>query len=588
MKWWERWGGGRFDAEVESFRKRDLDFALDPDAFAAGRVVLCGTIEVGVEVVDLEVHYPDRYPWTRFAVVAPNLTLPRHQHPSAKTLCVFPRSSRHWQRRLLAGDVVAERVPELIRLVRAGGSQLYEAEDPQGEPYSTYFPYWPLGGILIPEEIAEAAVGVDGGQIVIRTLGDAGWLDVDGHVPTAADSRSVGAAVAMELRRGSTTLATVDRERWVHTGGATFTAEWLRIDPPPVFAEGPAVVRYLMENYPLARESLADAGSRAHLFGVVFEEEIRHREFGDAWMFPFTRAEALPVGLKRTPKPRPLAAQVLRGMQVGADLLGERIPELAPLRERVVSVVGLGTLGAPFAKEMARSLVRELRILDFDFVDPATAVRWELGASVAGAQKTFAVRAHLAGNYPQTTVVPVEGMLGATGEDDAVLASLFTGADLIVDATAEDNVSAALADYAWERDIPFLAYWSIEGVGGLIARLIRGQTGCYHCLELAISADGGTIALPAEPATPRRVQPRGCADPTFTAPAADLTPLVPQAARIAFGELCAGAEGGYPRSAFDVHVLWLREPDGSLVEPIRWDAHPLPIDERCTLHPDGS
>lgn len=586
MKWWDRWPG-RLEAEEESFNRSGLDFARDEAAFAEGRFVLHGTIEVDDERVDLDVQYPDRYPWTRFTVAAPNLELPRHQHPLAKNLCVFPRNSVHWDRRYLAGDIVAERVPELIRLVRAGGSVLHEAEDPQGEPYSTYFTYWPLGGILIPDEVASRAVGIDGGQLMIRMLDDSRWIDVLGAMSSFDDPHSLGVGVAIELRRGTEHLAHVDADTWAAFAGPTFTVNWARVEPPPVLADPGKVTSYLIEKHDAVRKALVANDKRTHIFGIVFEEEIRHGEFGDAWMFPFTRAEPSAPSTKRTtPKKARTAAHLLRGMQVGRVVLTERIPELAPMSGSTVAVIGLGTLGAPFAKEMVRGLIREIRIVDFDHVDAATAVRWELGASVAGADKALTIGARLRTDFPYTKVVPIQWMVGGTeGEADDWLSQTSThGADLIVDATAEDNVTAAVAEHAWESGTPFLTFWSIEGIGGVVARLAPGKTGCYHCLELAISPDGGSIAVPDAPASLPRVQPRSCADPTFTAAAADLTPLVSQAARLAYGELCGGVEGGYPRSAYDVHVLWLREPDGTLIEPVRWTAHLLPVDPTCPLH----
>jgi len=156
---------------------------------------------------------------------------------------------------------------------------------------------------------------------------------------------------------------------------------------------------------------------------------------------------------------------------------------------------------------------------------------------------------------------------------------------LVIDATAEDNVTALLADYARERAVPFMALWGVEGFGGAVARLVPRETGCYYCLELHMSPEhGANVPMPAPPSTIRRVQPRGCADPTFTAPSIDLLPIANQAARAAFGELCRGVEAGYPRYRHDVHVLSVRHPDGSLVEPPEWRSFQLSIHPECPCH----
>ena len=133
--WWERWPGRR-EAELASFRRHGLAFRQEEEAFRAGRLVLRGSIAVDGENVELVVVYPDSYPWTRFTVAAPSLALPRHQHPFGKNLCVFPRASEHWNRTWLAGDIVIDRVPDLIRVVRRGGETLRDAEEPVHHGYT--------------------------------------------------------------------------------------------------------------------------------------------------------------------------------------------------------------------------------------------------------------------------------------------------------------------------------------------------------------------------------------------------------------------------------------------------------------------
>ena len=282
----------------------------------------------------------------------------------------------------------------------------------------------------------------------------------------------------------------------------------------------------------------------------------------------------------------------IRGLRGGADHQAERIPELAPLRKSSVSVVGLGTLGSPLAKEMARSMVAELHPVDYDFVDPATSVRFESGYELAGISKPLGLADTFRRNYPHTRVVPHHIMIGGDsthdGKSDAAeLRELIDQVDLVIDATAEDNVTAAITDRAWQADVTSVVLWSIEGVGGVVLRLVPGETGCFYCMELHISSEGGTIDLPKPPAESKRVQPPGCADPTFTSPAADMQPLVSMASRLSFGELCKESPVGYPRYENDLYVLWLRKPDGSLYDPPTWESHKLPVHPDCPCHADS-
>lgn len=589
--WWERWPGRR-EAEIDSFRRHGLAFIQDDNAFEAGRLVLRGSIVMGDQEIHLDVVYPDSYPWTRFSVAAPGLDLPRHQHPFGKNLCVFPRASEHWDRRWLAGDVVRERVPELIGAVRRGGEYLQQAEDPQGEPYTDYYNFWPNGGVLVPTEILDAARGVDGGSFSLRMNQSGDWLETI-VLGSEVGKLGVGNGVVVSLTRGQATLARAPEALTRFLTGPTWTGRWVRLHEPPNTSDPSVFASMVARQHPrLQRMNFAN-GSRTNveLIGVVFEEEVVQGERGDAWVFV---AAAKPKGgsgkrSRRAPGQQPPAVALVRGMRAGVDHLGERIPELSPLRDVNVSVIGLGTLGSPLAKEMARNLVRELHVVDPDFVDAGTAVRWERGFGLAGTAKPIALVDDLTRNYPYTSVIGHHAAIGATLEgagdgDRELFEQVIEGSDLVIDATAEDNVTAAIVDSAWDAHVPVVALWSIEGFGGVVVRIVPGETGCYHCLELHLSERSGTVPVPAPPHKSRRVQPRGCADPTFTSPAPDLLPLVDHASRMAFGELCKGYDDGYPRYPSDLYVFWLRQPDGALYDPPRWESHQLTVHPDCPCH----
>lgn len=147
--------------------------------------------------------------------------------------------------------------------------------------------------------------------------------------------------------------------------------------------------------------------------------------------------------------------------------LFERIPELSPLRNKTVAVVGLGCVGAPSVLALARAGIGELRLLDGDFVSPGTTCRWPIGFSAAGGGKVKALQEFIGKNYPFTQIgighYP-EGMgadfrlrLGESlaGVDQmGVLEKLLEGADLIYDATAEEGINQLLCDLAKKFGYP--------------------------------------------------------------------------------------------------------------------------------------
>ena len=41
------------------------------------------------------------------------------------------------------------------------------------------------------------------------------------------------------------------------------------------------------------------------------------------------------------------------------------------------------------------------------------------------------------------------------------------------------DATAVLADYSWELGIPCVTTWSVEGHGGVVTRIVPGETGCF-------------------------------------------------------------------------------------------------------------
>jgi molybdopterin/thiamine biosynthesis adenylyltransferase len=265
-----------------------------------------------------------------------------------------------------------------------------------------------------------------------------------------------------------------------------------------------------------------------------------------------------------------------------------RIPELAPLAKSSIAVIGLGAVGAPGALELARAGVRELRLLDFDHVDPGTIVRWPLGLEAAGLLKTTSLPEFLAANYPYTKLKAYTHRLGAVRDiadaltpDPLVLDEVLNGANLVYDATAEIGIQHSLSDLARERGIPYVCASATEGAwGGLIARIRPGRTeGCWYCLMHHLD----TGSIPTPPRSPTgTVQPIGCANPTFVGAGFDLTEVAIAAARLAVATLCADNQDGYPDYDWDVACLSLRDPEGKAIAP-RWQTFTLKRHLRCEL-----
>lgn len=585
MRWWER-RPEMLGRELSALAALGLDFKVEETERVAGRIVLRGSAPAGrIGTVDLAVVYPGSFPHTRPVIyqTSPGKPLPRHQNPFEGNFCLIGRSSDQWGPEMTAADLVAD-LPRLVELVDAGGEALRGAEDPQGEPITAYYGGVRNGCVLIPPMDGDIPADAMGGTLVVGFADSSAWLQ--DAMRGGEDSR-FGQAVLLEVRDFDGALvasaaegiaARFDREKW--------SGKWVRIPPDDVSPPDPVGFSQHLARLEPRLALRVEKHRRNWKFEIragLFHEEVRQGEFADAWMF-FAYAHR---GEKHTPSQSGVPVKAHRFTH---DSLGERIRHVVGLRHATVATIGLGTLGAPLAVRLAQAQAGVLLLADFDVVDAGTSVRWPYGVPAAGVDKATYLADELGRHHPFVKVEPVGLRIGAVvppgvhaGEsDDVILERLVGEADLVVDATAEDNASRAIAEAAMRAGKPQLYVWSVDGYGGVVASIRPGVTGCYHCLSVALS-DAGSIPPPpaASDVAGTRTQPRGCSDPTFVATAVDLLPLVDQAARIAMSRLTDGTADGYGHVPGDVYVLALRAPDGTPIAAPEWRAYDLPPTPGC-------
>lgn len=256
------------------------------------------------------------------------------------------------------------------------------------------------------------------------------------------------------------------------------------------------------------------------------------------------------------------------------------------LSGKKVALAGAGALGRTVASELARAQVGELRLLDRDWVEAGTIVRWGLGLPAGGYQKVTALRDALQAFYPFLTVIPIDATLGAATLDGSglrdrdALTQLLDGADLLVDATAEYGLNHLFADITREHAIPAVTCWSTEGAwGGGILRTLPEKKGCWYCL-IHLFTERPELLPPIDEQT-GTVQPRGCATRTFTGTGFDLLPIVAQATRVTVQTLLRDVDHSYPRNDHDLFVLRLRDEAGGALPAPEWTSMPLEAHPRC-------
>lgn len=591
QRWYERDGGALLADELAALSVRCRDLRIDPEARELGHIAVYGTLEAGrLGEIDIAVVYPGTFPHTRPAIYQMSgERLDRHQEPVTGNYCLIGRASEQWRPSMKAADLVAD-LPDLVAAADAGGDALAEAEDPQGEPYTSYYPTLPLTSILVPESVRDVPVRIASGRMKVQFV-----EDPPGLAQAAWDSKPHPCrGLLLELRddQDNVMLAAPEKLAGRFTG-AIWEGTWTRIprgDRPPIDATQLAADLVSRNPDAARRHGKVHKGKAIDLHALMFDDEVRQGEYAPTVLFlaRVLRMERHPPGRFTLE-----SAAAVRGYTYGQSTLGERIRPVMGLGDRVISAIGLGTLGAPLVKLLAQAQAGTMRIADHDIVDPNTTVRWPGGIRHAELPKVDALKWEIEQDHPFVSVEPHRLRVGHAPPPAAVLDAdpdidtidrWLNDADLMADATAEDNVTRAVCAAARERGIPQLLVYGVDGYGGVVALLRPGETGCVHCLDLALT-EGGHIEPPpaAENREATRVQPIGCADPTFVAVAPDMLPLVNQAARVAFAHLTDDGNGGYGGLEADVFVLAMRQPDGRPLSVPEWRSHRLPPDIRCPL-----
>lgn len=599
--WWER-HPERLEYELQALAASGVRFERDEAAFAAGIARLRVWPTVGGVEVELAVTFPDLYPFFRFTVDSPTrLGLDHHEAPVGPgALCLLDRATEAWRTHDTVAGLLTTQLPYTLAAGRSADREaVADIEAHQAEPFSEWYPYAPAmlqidGGWVLPPD---ASAGEFRARLTHLGLRDDGVPVVHGVVVEVRDQR--GQVIAKADPR-------LDRAH----AGDDWIGRWTRSpipiatdDPAQLFADAAALdVRKMEPSWlpmPAARKDSTEL--RIQMRAVVFPEEHDWRDAsGQGWAFVVRgqrrRVPAAPGGSKFVPAKRlPGGADAgwrdhyafTRAGRAGPTDLARRVPELATVRDARVAVVGLGCLGAPSALEFARAQIGELRILDGDFVDPGTVVRWPAGLSVAGRSKAQIIHDIVARDYPYTTVVAEHRRLGGVREaparaagnavggadpdevvesDQALLERFTDGASLVYDASAEFGVQYFLSEFARERGLSYIAVGaSYGGWGGRVVRIRPGFTaGCWACVQAA-RMDGSLPDPPADPAG--AIQTEGCADPTFTGAGFDLVSVAMTGVRLAVSTLCAGRAGAYPATDWDVAVIALRNAEGQLIAP---------------------
>ncbi|MGK7391812.1 MAG: ThiF family adenylyltransferase [Candidatus Cyclobacteriaceae bacterium M2_1C_046] len=537
--------------------------------------------------------YPDLYPYFRPEIFAYDLDLPRHQNPFGKNLCLLERNTGAWKPSWTVASFLKDQLPKLlVEGYITDPKELEKRPHEQAEPVSVFYSginnpvvifnseyFEDLDKPERPVFLGNIRVGIEkengiGGRFAVLKIADKKWEEAFYQMP----------------------------KKFVELFSATISGTLFALPTKPPTGDAEQDFNWLVEKLESSQRKLIGknknvdlkGGQKLHnVLGICFPEEIKPGIIAmKGWVFiiHFSNPEIIEKQGRKKKIDKDIYFYATASKTNGEDFT-VRIPQLKYLRDKKISIVGLGALGGQAAIEFAKSGVKEIRLLDFDRIEAATSVRWPLGLSVAGFRKTDVVSAFIQLNYPTTIVnkvnhrigtIRVEGKYGVNkGQpiEQEIINQLYEDVDLLFDATAESGISHFLSQEAKSRNIPYVMIHATPGaLGGVIMRRIPELTpGCWMCLQYA-KADN-TI-----PATPQEdegvIQQAGCGDITFTGANFDLQNVTLAGVRMAISTLSLGHEDGYPDPNFDVGILKMVDAEKNPTFPV-WEPHPLNIHPQC-------
>src|SRR3989339_643857 len=616
MKDWYKEYPDLLEREIRVLKDNGIlvdDANLNRGAFNREGVRLICTIPVennlGLNLTDdlkLNILFPSNYPYFRPDVyVISGVVLPRHHNPHGKNLCLLPRPTQFWNPEDRIYKYLKERLPIVFEKGRIIDQEVIGMDpEEQAEPISEYYTN-PTNAVVLSARPVIENIEVPNDE-EFKVL-DHGTIQIS-HSPNGAKVKLIETIMFGDeflpvavLDANSETLKIV-LEKWFDTkdrviadfpfnnflkSEKTLRTKWYKINS----------LEKLLNKNDSFNWLIADLKSKGvqqplrvviqtrnyvinHIVGLLFPEEEVAGKIDWGWLL-FVDGYVLRANDQklRVPFPFPI---VLPIMSVDRSELFVRIPHSKVLNDKTISIIGLGSLGAPSALEFAKNGVKELRLIDFDVVEVTSSVRWPLGIESAGMLKTIALKNFIEKNYPGVKVKIFHHKIGSTDHiafpnENEKLEEFFISTDLVYDASAEEGVNNLISTLCREKKIPYIEIEGRRGAwGGIVMRAIpEKKKGCWMCLQYSLI--DGTITPPNEDNN-GLIQPKGCGDLTFTGASFDMQNISLAVVRMAVSSLSKEDKLG----DWDVAVLSMVGDEKKPIAP-EWETFALEINSKCPI-----
>ena len=550
----------RLDDELQALERAGYKYELDLAHKASGRIVLIVEYPLDDVIHELLVVYPDNYPYFPFDISSKSFPDGKHKDPFSGALCILQNPHTNWRVDDTLAAFLNTQIPK-ISVAHQAPQDAALVEAHEAAQITGYFQYEPGSAVFtgdwhIPEN-------VDRGTILIG-------------IDRYSDPNTVMRGAVLEVQGSDqSALATID-DRLRNHYGKPIKGRWLRLPHPPKSSRPDQILSEVIKVWPNLKSEYFNHGP--DVIGILMPEEVQYKQHHENWIFLVRRKRKSPKGIPE------IHASLARSDQASTQSVQARAPRTAPLIDKKVFIVGLGSIGSIIAWQLARAGIKTMRLVDFDFVQIGNTPRWLLGWPAAGHSKAQAITQYLHYHYPLTDVQSIDHRIGSNKQISSNFSDLealpegLAGADLIIDATAEWCVSHFLSDLSKEKGIPYLWATGTPGSwGGTVGRVIPGKTqGCWKCYQRKLTDQ--SIKTPNQEISPS-IQPVGCFHPTFTGTGFDMDQVSLSAVRLAVSTLCVDKEGGYPDFNWDVGIVDLWNEQGMPIAP-EWHTYKL------TKHPE--
>jgi len=237
-------------------------------------------------------------------------------------------------------------------------------------------------------------------------------------------------------------------------------------------------------------------------------------------------------------------------MEAGDD--AARLPaSFNRLKDVMVAIVGLGSLGSKVAASLGRAGVRHFLLVDDDFLGAHNIVRSEMTWLDIGLPKVQAVERHLKRIAPGVQVGTRNIRVG--GQENPMLAARLaddlTQANLILDCSCDGSAFLVLAALAKRRSIA-MAWGEVfgGGAGALMARSVPGRDAGPLAIRVHLQGVFGTLAPVPEGRAKNYGMEQG--GRVYVASDADVSALASALAQFSLDVLVADGNSAYPVAAY--------------------------------------